>query len=135
MESAQGTPTKGGAGGIIHLDEDSTISFATSLGEASNNFIEFMAIKLLILLAKERGISHLNIYGDSMLVINCVNGTQTLHKYTLQPLMDDVKRLLTFFSHISFTHVYRNWNKEADQLSKDGLVLDQGIWKVWEKGP
>jgi ribonuclease HI len=72
---SKGTPTKGGVEGIIHLDEDTIIFFATSLSEASNNFSEFMVVKLLFLLATERGISHINIYWDSMLVINCMNGT------------------------------------------------------------
>jgi ribonuclease HI len=133
--ATQGSPTRGGVGGIIYLVEYSTFSFTASLSEATNNFSEFLALKLLVLLAKEKGISQPNIYGDSIFVINYMNGTHTLHNYTIQPMLDDIKRTLVSFSHITFSHVYKEWNKEVDQLSKVGLDLDQGIWKFWEKGP
>jgi ribonuclease HI len=66
---AQGSPSSGAIRGILHLDESSSISFASHLGSATNNYNKFMAVKLLITLAIEKGITHLNIYGDSMLVI------------------------------------------------------------------
>jgi hypothetical protein len=84
-------------------------------------------------LAKEKGILHINIYGDSLFTINVMNGTQILHSYTLRPIFKEAKQNTTTFSHISLTHVYRNKNSKADQLSKDRLELDKGTWKIWEK--
>jgi hypothetical protein len=61
-----------------------------------------MAVKLLLILTKEKGIFHINIFGDAQLAISCINGQQTLHTYTLQPLLEDIKRLISFFAHTSF---------------------------------
>jgi ribonuclease HI len=126
MELPQGIQQKGELGGLYILMMIPQFPLQASLGEATNNFNEFMAIIFLLILAKERGITQLNIYGDLMLVINCLNGKHNIHNYTLHALLDDIKRLLYLFSYFSFTHVYRIWNKEADHLSKDGLDLDQG---------
>jgi ribonuclease HI len=67
--AAQGTPSLGGDEGIIFLSEDKSISFSARLNQATNNYIELMALKLTLLLEKEKGISHLNICGDSLLTI------------------------------------------------------------------
>jgi hypothetical protein len=65
----QDYPSSRVMGGIIHSYVSTSTSFATTLGEASNKFNEFMELKLLIIISKEKGILHINIYGDSMLVI------------------------------------------------------------------
>jgi hypothetical protein len=46
-----------------------------------------MVIKLMLILAKEKGITYINLYGNSMLIIKCLNGNQSLHSYTLQPFL------------------------------------------------
>jgi hypothetical protein len=50
-----------------------------------------------------------------MFVINYMNGTRTLHNYTLQYMLDEIKRTCVSFSHIIFSHVYKEHNKEVDQ--------------------
>jgi hypothetical protein len=56
-----------------------------------------------------------------------------LRNFTLQPLFYDVQNLLTSFSHISLSHIYRDRNRIADGLSKDGLGLNQGAWIISEQ--
>jgi len=92
-----------------------------------------MALNLTLLLEKEKGISHLNICGGSLLTIWCIKWIVTLHNYSLQPIFQDVQWSTLFFSHISFNHVYMNQNQEANKLSKIGLVFDRGMWKIFEK--
>jgi ribonuclease HI len=105
--AAQGSPSMGVAGGILHLDASTKISFAAHLGEETNNYTEFMEVKLLISLEKEKEITHINIFRDYLLVIKCLNGSQSLHTYTLHPVLEDIRRLLTYFTHVSFSHVYK----------------------------
>jgi hypothetical protein len=94
-----------------------------------------VALYLLLLLALENNIKHLNIYGDSMFVIQVMKGTHFLRSYTLVPLLEEIKICSVEFTHISFSHIYKNHNKKADQLSKYGLELDKGSWKIREEGP
>lgn len=105
------------------------------MGEAINNFSELMALYLLLLLALEKNINQLNIYGDSMFVTQVMKGTHFLRSYTLVPLLEEIKICSAEFMHISFTHVYRNHNKTTDQLSKFGLDLEKGCWKIREESP
>ena len=37
------------------------------------------------------------------------------------------------FDLITFTHVYRENNCQADSALKEGLLLDLGVWKVKER--
>ena len=40
---------------------------------------------------------------------------------------------MEFFDLITFIHVYRENNYQADVASKAGLLLDLGVWKVKER--
>jgi hypothetical protein len=91
-------------GGILHISQIHSFSFSAGLGEATNNFSELMALYLLLLLALEKNINHLNIYGDSLFVIQVMKGTHFLHSYTLVPLLEEIKRL-TASSLISHFHM------------------------------
>ena len=51
---------------------------------------------------------------------------------SLDALFEDTAHSLSFFESISFTHVYRERNKEVDMLSKKGLTLHWGEWKILE---
>jgi ribonuclease HI len=89
-----------------------------------------MALKLVLRLAQEFGVSQIQIFGDSLLVIQWLCKETTLRNFTLQPLYDDVQLLMTTFSHISLSHIYRDKNMIVDGLSKDGLGLDRGTWII-----
>ena len=39
---------------------------------------------------------------------------------------------MEYFDLITYTHVYRENNIQADSASKEGLLLDLGVWKVKE---
>jgi ribonuclease HI len=91
-----------------------------------------MSLKLVFILALEKEITQLQIFGDSLLVIQWMKGDYMLRNFLLQPLFSDIKNLQSTFSHISFSHVYRDKNIEADRLSKQGLELQEGTWEVFE---
>jgi hypothetical protein len=113
-------------GGFIH-------QFGIWLGSDLKNKLLLLYLKLLLLLAKERNISHLHIYGDSQLVINWMTGVYSMQNYSLQPLFQNIKSYCEHFSHITFDHVFRERNQEANSLSKAGLELDHGSWKIKEE--
>ena len=53
------------------------------------------------------------------------------HVMILLPILEEVIRLKQQFNHISFTHVYRERNGVANQLSKEATWhLDFGIWRI-----
>jgi ribonuclease HI len=54
----EGAPT-----GIIYFLDEVFVSFSARLGHATNNLSELMALKLILHLAQEKGISNIYIYG------------------------------------------------------------------------
>jgi ribonuclease HI len=102
------------------------------LGQGTNNYVELLTLKLLLLFAKEKEILHLQIFGDSMNVINWARKLQQCHNIFLLPILEDILRLLEYFDIVTISHVYRNMNMVADALSKAGLPLALGQWHITE---
>jgi ribonuclease HI len=56
-----GNPSKGGSRGILYLYSDHNISFKEKIGQETNKFCEMMALKLVLKLAQEFGVTQLQI--------------------------------------------------------------------------
>jgi hypothetical protein len=63
--------------------------------------------------------------GDSSMVINWMKGSLQVQNNSLLPLALQLKAISNQFIWINYTHVYREHNKSADQLSKEGLQLPE----------
>ena len=72
------------------------------------------------------GLPTLNIFGDSSVVINWVNGSNTLAPLELSHWCRAIRLLCTSFSYLSFSHLYREYNQIADCQSKVALDLAPG---------
>jgi ribonuclease HI len=70
----------------------------------SNNYVELQALKVLILFAREKEMTSLQIYGDSLNVVNWTKKLQICNHIILSPLIED--RILNNFDPFSFHHVY-----------------------------
>ena len=101
-------------------------------GEGSNKFVELMSLKLLLVFATEKGCRNLNFMGDSMNVINWINGTQQCRNLTLSNILLSTKEVLNSLVSFSCRHIYRENNHEADNASKEGFPLAMGQWKIKE---
>jgi len=59
-------------------------------------------------------ITDLQIYGDSLLVIQWLKGEYEMRNFILQSLLDEINGILPVFNDISFHHVYRERNQIAE---------------------
>ena len=103
------------------------------LGEGINNFVELFSLKLLLIFVAEKGCRTLVCFCDSMNVINWVKKTQVCRHLRLENILISIDDLIDTFDSFSCSHVYRENNKEVDMASKEGLLLMEGQWKIWEK--
>ena len=85
-----------------------------------------MALKVLLQSALEKGCKILQIFGDSMLIINWATGAQSCHSPRLHLILEEVLLLKHNFDFISIMHVYKERNKLAGRLSKEGTELPKG---------
>jgi len=65
--------------------------------------------------------------GDSKVIIDWLNQKSKLHAIDIEGWKLRTKTMITNFQEISFHHILWDLNKEADLLSKQGLLDQKGI--------
>ena len=78
------------------------------------------------------GISLLNIFGDSVVIINWEKGNAALNPPALSHWCMDTRSLSYCFHHLSFSHAFREHNQLVDRLSKSALSLALGCGNFFE---
>ena len=105
-----------------------THSFEFSLGArtCTNTKAELIGLWALLHITQMMGIPTLNIFGDSLVIINWVKGTAALTPLDLSHWCKDIRKLCMCFLNLSFSHIYREHNQHADSQSKSALTLAPG---------
>lgn len=117
---SRGNPGPSGAGGIIFDGDHQIVSeISKFLGHQTNNYAEYQALKLTLEKAIELGLNEYEIeaFLDSKLVVEQVKGNWTVNSKNILPVYHEIKQLLLQFKNITFTHILRKYNKQADQLA------------------
>jgi ribonuclease HI len=84
----------------------------------SNNMAEYEALRCGLRIAIETGIKHLDVRGDSQLVIDQVMKSASCHDEKMEAHCNVVRALEDKFYGIELNHVPRKYNEEADELAK-----------------
>ncbi len=120
---SRGNPGPSASGFVIlDLKDQIVVQEGLYLGVATNNQAEYTAVKIGLEKAREMGLTSLQVFLDSQLVVNQVNGLYKVKHRDLKPLYEAVKKLEKAFESISFTHVPREENTLAD--TEVNKVLD-----------
>lgn len=115
---SKGNPGLAGAGAVIYRHDKEYWNNYFFVGEKfTNNHAEYSGLILGLQQAKEFGIKHLKVEGDSLLVINQMKGLYQCKSENLIELFNKAKELEDSFEKIEYFHVLRNKNKRADELS------------------
>ena len=134
---SKGNPGLAGIGAVIYKDKEEIWAGSKFIGVKTNNYSEYSALIFGLKQAIQMEIDHLNVLGDSLLVINQVNGLYKVKSDDLRELHDEVNELKKHFKFIEFNHVYRENNKRADELSNialdDDHVLESTFNEVKEE--
>ena len=120
--ASRGNPGPAGAGGVIYDAQQKIVdTYAINLGVTTNNVAEYGGLLAGLNRCHKLNIKELQVYGDSKLVINQVNGKWKVRNEKLKSIYEQVKKVQPFFTTISFEHVYRKDNKEADKMANAGV--------------
>ena len=119
--ASKGNPGKAGAGAVLYKNDKEIWSISRYLGIQTNNYAECFAVILGINEACTRGIKNLEVEGDSMLVINQLKGKWKVKNKDLKTLYLSIHQTLKQFQNITYKHIYRNYNKRADELANIGV--------------
>jgi ribonuclease HI len=129
---ARGNPGPAAIGIVIEFTQNSpdvaenkNLKIGKYLGETTNNFAEYTALFEALTKAHELKASQVECYLDSELVVKQLNGQYKVKDQNLQILWQKIKDLSKKFSQISFKHVPRAMNKEADKIVNEVLDSQQ----------
>lgn len=125
---SRGNPGEAAIGIVIKNEGGDTIkTYGEALGIATNNIAEYTAIvvalqKVKQLLGKERTKkTEIEFRMDSELAMKQLNGEYKIENEDLQPLFLKIWNLKFDFGKMSFKHIPREKNKEADKLVNEAL--------------
>ena len=120
--SCKGNPGEGGAGVVIKDEQARPVSYIKRyLGSVTNNIAEYQALILGLQKAKQLGSQEVEIYLDSELVVNQINGVYRVRDSKLKNLEREVRGLLKHFARWVMTHIPREENREADRLAREAV--------------
>ena len=112
---ARGNPGPAAAGIVIKSADGQTIAhYGEYLGHQTNNFAEYSALLSALKKAKELGASEADCVLDSELIVKQMNREYKVKEPTLQKLFIQAFNLASVFKKVSYRHVLRERNKEAD---------------------
>ena len=121
---ARNNPGPAGIGAVIYDSKKNKIAeISKFIGDATNNQAEYTAVVMAINKAKELGALELEFYLDSELVVKQLNREYRVKDKELAPLFVKIYNAVLGFNKVSFKHIPRERNKEADKLVN--LAIDR----------
>ena len=121
---ARGNPGPAGIGAVIWSGNELVGRHNAYIGEATNNQAEYKAVILALEEAKKIDAEELEFFLDSELVVKQINREYKVKDKDLAPLFVQVWNLSLGFKKVTFQHVPREQNKEADKLVNE--AIDRG---------
>ena len=128
---ARGNPGPAGAGAIIRDELGNTVGSVSSyLGRQTNNYAEYEAVILAfetlanLVPPKERGATAVVVKLDSELIVKQMNGQYKVKHPVLKQQYARLAAAMNIFGHVSFAHVPRAQNSDADALAN--AAMDRG---------
>ncbi len=119
---ARGNPGPAGYGAYI-LDANGSVlaELYAPLGKTTNNIAEYNGLLAALRWALEHGHDRVHVRADSLLLVEQMRGNYRVKNEGLKPLHHEAQRLVGLIGTVTFEHVRRELNKEADRLSNLGM--------------
>ncbi len=119
---ARGNPGPAGIGAVLKDEKDNiVVETFEYIGEATNNFAEYTALIRGLEKAKELGVEEVECFLDSELVVKQMRREYRVKDKNLSVLFVKVWNLSLGFKKISYTHIRREMNSEADRLVNEAI--------------
>jgi ribonuclease HI len=126
--ASRGNPGPAALGVVIEDDRGMRLrTFHRYLGTATNNIAEYQALIDGLKAVADWKPDRLEVFLDSKLVVEQVNGNYRVKNPELQKLISQVMALKAQFPEVSIKHVDRERNRGADTLAN--MALDAQVKK------
>jgi ribonuclease HI len=119
---ARGNPGPAGIGAVLYNEKNEIIErLSHYLGETTNNQAEYRALIMALEKAKELGAEEVSCFLDSELVVKQLKREYKVKNQELAPLFLKIHNISLDFKKLTFTHIPREKNKEADALANEAM--------------
>jgi len=120
---ARGNPGPAGWGVVIQPPAGEVVELRGSLPFATNNVAEYHGLLAALEWCREHGAADVHIKSDSLLLVQQMRGAYKVKNEGLRPLYGRARLLAHGIGRVSYEHVRREQNKEADRLAN--LAMDE----------
>jgi ribonuclease HI len=125
---ARGNPGPAAIGVVIKNHKGDVIQKTGKyIGESTNNDAEYRALLDGVTSLKEIGATKVKCFLDSELVVKQMNGLYKVKNQNIKTLWGKIKIIEKSFEEITYHHVKREKNMEADSIVNE--VLDSALIK------
>jgi ribonuclease HI len=107
-----------GAGGVIKTPDLTDIRWIYNCGRGTNTRTELMGAWATLMLAGHLLLHRLQVTGDSRDVIDWLSNKGRLKVCAVEGWKSRITDLIKLFQSVNFEHIFKNYNKEVDHLSK-----------------
>jgi ribonuclease HI len=119
---ARGNPGPAAIGAVLRDEKGKIVEEVSEyIGETTNNQAEYRAVVAALEKAKELGAAELDFFLDSELVVKQLNREYKVRDKDLAVLFMKIYNVLMGFKKVTFKHVRRELNVEADKLVNEAL--------------
>ena len=119
--ASRSNPGEASVGISILKDKEEIDTIKKRIGIATNNVAEYLGLIEALKYCVEKNIMEVDIYLDSLLVVQQVNLEYKVKSKKLQEHYNQALDLINKINNVKITHVRREFNKRADQLVNQAL--------------
>jgi ribonuclease HI len=123
--ACSGNPGMGGIGVVIKDQGKVVKELSQSLDQTTNNLAEYTAVIYALQEALIFRADVVAIHTDSELLFRQVKGEYKVINPNIKPLFEQIRHLAKGFKGLTFKHIPRQQNREADSLAKRAIKKEQ----------
>ncbi len=114
---SRGNPGPAASGWVLYdLDGTVVLEGGYYMGITTNNQAEYTALKLGLKDARKLGAKRVQVFMDSLLVVNQMKGLWKINKPELRAINVAIHEIAKDFEKVTYTHVPRALNSAADRM-------------------
>ena len=118
---SRGNPGPAGYGVRIERADGSVVELKEALGLATNNVAEYRGLLAALRWATGNGVRTLHVRSDSELLVKQMKGVYRVKNPGLLPLFEEARALTRQVGKVTFEHVRREFNRDADRLANEAM--------------
>jgi ribonuclease HI len=125
---ARGNPGPAGWGAVVRTPAGEVAAqLMGALPHATNNVAEYSALLAALDWCLNHGAAVVHVRSDSLLLVQQMRGVYKVKNERLKPLYGQARLFAHRIGHVTFEHIRRELNAEADALANKAMDEAEGI--------